>query len=134
MAGRFGFGKAEKLKSRKQIEEIFLSGKNFGSYPLRVIYKVVPQENGVPVKVGVSVSKRYFKKAVHRNRIKRLMREAYRLQKEELVNSLREQQKGLVVFFIYNHKELPNFSTLKEAMAKSLDQLQKRSNEDEPGT
>lgn len=62
------------------------------------------------------------------------MREAYRLQKEELVNSLREQQKGLVVFFIYNHKELPNFSTLKEAMAKSLDQLQKRSNEDEPGT
>jgi ribonuclease P protein component len=133
MPGRFGFGKTEKLKRRKDIEDLFLNGKKFGVYPLRVIYKVLPMEKGSPVKVGVSVSKKYFKKAVHRNRIKRLLREAYRLQKEPLVNTLKEQQKGIVVFFIYNQKELPGFTPIREAIQKSLDQLLKRSIQDEAG-
>jgi ribonuclease P protein component len=84
---RFGFGRKEKLKSRKQIGELFLNGKNFSVFPLRVTYLFLP--SGEPnVQVGAAAGKRYFKRAVDRNRIKRLIRESYRLQKNDLAELL----------------------------------------------
>ena len=79
-AKRFGFGRKEKLKSRKQIDELFLQGKSFSVYPLRVTYRFISSDTP-GVQVGVTAGKKYFKRAVDRNRMKRLMREAYRLQK-----------------------------------------------------
>ena len=76
------FGKEERLCSRKAIEELFSGGhQSLSAYPIRAIFMTREQSG---VRIMVSVSKRYFKRAVKRNRIKRQLREAYRLQKELL--------------------------------------------------
>lgn len=124
MAKRFGFGRKEKLKSRKQIEELFLNGKSFSMFPLRVTYRFIPSEEA-NVQVGVTAGKRFFKKAVDRNRIKRLIREAYRLQKNDLAESLKQKGQKAFLFFMYTDKTIVSFLTIKEAMNKALKRLEK---------
>lgn len=124
MAKKQGFGRAEKLKSRKAIDALFASGKSFAFFPLRVKYAFVPgAESGI--KTGVTVSKKYFKRAVHRNRLKRLMREAYRLQKEELLGMGKAKSFSGNLFFIYTDKTLCTFEVMYAAMGQCLQQLQK---------
>ena len=77
------------------------------------------------MQVAFSVSSKNFKKAVERNRIKRLMREAYRLQKGILQSELEEHQKNLVVFIIYNGSTLPEFENIFEKMGSALQKLGK---------
>lgn len=127
MAKRFGFGRKERLKSRKAIEALFLQGKNLSQFPLRAMYKfeVASNEQQAIVRVGVTASKRHFKKSVDRNRIKRLLREAYRLQKHSLLELVKQKQIRVHVFFMYMDKTLPLFETIQENMAKCLNQLQK---------
>jgi len=72
---------------------------------------------------GVGVSAKNFKRAVDRNRIKRLTREAWRLQKNELSEKVKTAQKQLNVFFIYTGKELPDFITVKDKVAVVLKKL-----------
>jgi ribonuclease P protein component len=124
MPKRFGFPKAEHLKSRKQIDALFAEGKAFSVFPIRAIYHFSAAEGG-SLQVGVTASKRYFKKAVDRNRIKRLLREAYRLQKEELVFQVKEYKKSVHIFFVYTDKTIADFETVKTAMAKCLHRLSK---------
>ena len=81
------FGKKEKLKSKKEIELLFAEGESIAKYPVRLVFKKASFEEDVAFKVGTSVSKRYFKKAVDRNRIKRLMRESYRKNKYIVANT-----------------------------------------------
>jgi len=130
MVKRYGFGKDEKLKSRKSIDELFAKGKSFTVAPVRVSYKFSNSPDSSKLLAGVTVSKKYFKKAVDRNRIKRLLREAYRLQK----NDLKELTiaRGLTghLFFMYNGKELPDFMVIRESINKCLVRLQKIANED----
>lgn len=121
---RFGFGRKEKLKSRKQIEELFLEGKSFSVFPLRVTYQFVSSEETV-VQVGVTAGKKYFKRAVDRNRIKRLMREAYRLQKNGLAEIVKSNHQKAFLFFMYTGKTIESFQTVKEAMKKCLKRLEK---------
>lgn len=121
---RFGFARKEKLKSRKQIEELFLNGKNFSVFPLRVTYQIHSAEKTL-VQVGVTAGKKYFKKAVDRNRIKRLIREAYRLQKNDLIEALKRRNQKAFLFFMYTGKTIVPFSTIKEAMSKALKRLEK---------
>ena len=128
MGKEAGFGKQEKLKSRKMVEELFAQGKNQSIFPIRIFYKFLPvqaDEKSI-MEAGVSVSKRNFKKAVDRNRIKRLLREAYRLQKKELLQVLKEQQKKGYVFFIYTHKELPTYQNIFDTVAKCLAILKRK--------
>lgn len=81
------------------------------------------------VQAGFSVSTRYFKKAVDRNRIKRLMREGYRLQKNALAASPAAAAKKINVFFIYTGNELPAYELVFEKMGAALKRLQKITNE-----
>ena len=106
MAKTFGLNKNEKLKSRKAVEELFARGKSQNIFPIRVSYQFFPveAEGQAGLQIGVSVSKRYFKKAADRNRIKRLLREAYRLQKNELLQLVKAQNKKGSVFF-YLHRQ-----------------------------
>ena len=78
----------------------------------------------MPVQVTVSVSSRNFRKAVDRNRIKRQMREVYRLQKSPLTRQLSDVKKQLALFFIYTGKEIPEYTDLLEKMNKILVRLQ----------
>ena len=128
MAKEAGFGKIEKLKSRKLVEELFARGKSLHLFPIRISYKFLPllDNEKTILQVGVSVSKRNFKKAVDRNRIKRLLREAYRLQKQELIQVLKAQGKQGYVFFIYTDKQIPQYAIVFDAMTKCLEILKRK--------
>src|SRR5699024_3509174 len=91
--------------------------------PLRVVYSVT--ESGSALQAGFSVSKKRFSKATERNRVKRLLREAWRLNNLTLRQSLRVQQKSLTVFIIYTGTRLPSFFEVQEAVVKSIDRLRK---------
>lgn len=80
-------------------------------------------EKSTPLKFGVGASTRSFKKAVDRNRIKRLTREAWRLQKNELQQQLLEQNRELDVFFIYIGKELPDFNEVSAQVKAAIKKL-----------
>ena len=124
---QFTLGKDERLKSRKQIGKLFAEGKSFAVNPFRVYFIVNGQLSMVNgrshLQFGVGVSNRNFKRAVDRNRIKRLTREAWRLQKNELNEQVKTTQKELNVFFIYTGKELPDFTTVKDKVAVALKKL-----------
>jgi ribonuclease P protein component len=124
---QFTLGKEERLKSRKQIENLFDKGKSFVVARFRIYYIInseVPIQRGESgLKFGVGVSAKNFKKAVDRNRIKRLTREAWRLQKNDIKEKVGETQRQLNVFFIYTGKELPDFTTVKDKVAIALKKL-----------
>jgi len=128
---RFTLSREQRLKSRKQIERIFREGKSMNVFPYRVYYILNGSSHGgetVPrprLQAGFGASKRNFKKAVHRNRIKRLTREAYRLQKGMLEVLLEERQRSLLLFFIYTGKELPDHRLVSGKIAVALEKIVK---------
>ena len=85
---KYTLGKEERLKSKKLIEKLYKNGSSVKAFPLRMIFLQTDHTSKFPAQVGVSVPKRNFKLAVDRNRIKRLMRESYRLQKEIVYKNL----------------------------------------------
>lgn len=112
------------MKSRKVIDRLFEKGKHFSVFPLRVSYAF--QEAGAPpLQAGFGVSSRNFKRSVHRNRVKRLMREGYRLQKNELQELLLNKDRRLALFIIYTGKELPDFAIIREKMQSLLNRLER---------
>ena len=122
----FTLSKQERLKSRKLIEQSFREGKSISIFPYRVLYlpvNVADTRLTATLQSGVAVSSKNFKKAVHRNKIKRLTREAYRLQKAGLQQKLTETGKQLILFFIYTGRELPVFLLVKEKVQVILDKL-----------
>lgn len=123
----FTLKKEERLSSKKVIDQLFAEGKSFLSFPVKVVFLPTPLNTNYPVQAGFSVSKKIFKRAVKRNRIKRLLREAYRLNKHILYNNLEDRQ--LAVFFIYIGKDLPAYSSIETAIKKALRQILKKSEE-----
>lgn len=110
---RYTYNKNEKLKSQKAIEQLFAEGKSVSAYPLRMVYL----DNQSQLKVGVSVSKRNFKLAVHRNRVKRLLREGYRLNKNLLIDNKLDHY---TLMILYISKEMPDFKTIDKKMKALL--------------
>lgn len=86
------------------------------------MYDIIDNPDGT-LQAGVTTGSRNFKRAVERNRVKRILREAYRLQKVPLQNFLQEQNKSLIVFFIYTGKELPVFAEVHNKMEIILQRL-----------
>ena len=123
MVKKFTLNKNERLKRRKIIEQLFSEGRAVSAFPIRIQYKLVDELLAEPLQAGFSASSRTFKRAVDRNRIKRLMREAYRLQKEPLEQALQTKQRRLALFLIYTGKELPEFALVKEKMDVVLTKL-----------
>lgn len=104
------YPKTEKLKKKKYIDLLFSEGRTVTKYPLRLVYVPVKELN-TPLQMGVSVSKKYFKKAVDRNYFKRVLRECYRLNKELLLNDLQEPY---VLMFFYQTKERLTYQEIEE--------------------
>jgi len=94
----FTYPKNEKLKSKITIGLLFTEGKSVSKYPLRLVYKAGSLSEGEKIKIGVSVSKKYFKKAVDRNYFKRVLRETYRLNKHLLIDNL-DQPYSFMFFY-----------------------------------
>jgi len=119
---QFTLGKKERLKSRKLTEQLFSEGKRFTLTPFRIYY-LFSEKQTVPVQFGTGVSNKIFKKAVDRNRVKRLIREAYRVQKIQLQQQLENQKLQLSIFFIYTTKELPEYKEVYHSTGKVLAKL-----------
>ncbi len=136
---RYTLGEKEKLKSRKTIEHLFNEGKSFSLFPFRVIYIFKenetlsgnPQISSVksPLKTAFSVGKKYFKKATDRNRIKRLIKEAWRLQKNVLTDKMNSVRKTSSIFIIYTGNELPEYDKIFEKTGAVINRLIKICNE-----
>ena len=105
------YSKKEKLKSKKVIERLFNEGSSVSEYPLRLVYLETTFDDGAQIKTGVSVSKKNFKSAVSRNRIKRLMREAYRLNKAAYFNNFTTHYAFMILYIGNAQPTLPLLET-----------------------
>ncbi len=94
----FTYPKKERLKSKTTIGLLFSEGKSVSKYPLRLVYRQAEADSEEKIKMGVSVSKKYFKRAVDRNYFKRVLRETYRLNKHLLWDNV-EQPYSLMFFY-----------------------------------
>jgi ribonuclease P protein component len=113
----------ERLKLKKQIDTLFSLGKAYSVLPITIKYLVTTRSSLDQPRVltGFTVPKKRFKRAVKRNRIKRLMREAWRIHKAEIRTSTENQQ--LHVFLIYTGTELLSFNKIETAILKSIEKL-----------
>tara|TARA_B110000285_G_scaffold91864_1_gene105192 strand:+ start:247 stop:624 length:378 start_codon:yes stop_codon:yes gene_type:complete len=111
------FPKHQKLKSRKDIKALFEEGKTVTKYPVKLLWLPLGQQE---TKAGFAVAKRNFKSAVTRNKIKRLMREAYRLQKQEIQE---QDKKTFTLLFLYIGKDVASFKTIDKAVLGALKKL-----------
>ena len=121
------FSKKERVVSRKLMDALFQSGnsKSVVAFPLRVVYLYTERAEGEePAQVLVSVSKRHFKHAVDRNRVKRQIREAYRLTKHVVMETMdAHSEKRLVMAFIWLTNEKYPSARVKEAVEKTLSRI-----------
>lgn len=112
------YPKSERLKSKYIIDALFSKGKSVSKYPLRLVY--MPLEAcDEPIKMGVSVSKKHFKKAVDRNYFKRVLRETYRLNKHLLLDNT---EKPYAYMFMYQSKDRLSY---EEINTKTLQLFEK---------
>lgn len=120
---RLSLKKHERLKSRKAIERVFRDGEKGFEYPLLIRWKKDAVPTGYPAQVLVSVSKKNFRKASDRLRIKRLMREAYRKNKLPLYDQLEKNQEQLLIAIVFTGKKMPSYKDIEEKIIILLQRL-----------
>ena len=120
---KFTYPKHEKLKSKTTIDLLFSEGKSVSKYPLRLVCVENIEPNAELIKMGVSVSKKYFKKAVDRNYFKRVLRETYRLNKHLLIDHL---EKPYAFMFFYQSKERLSYQEIEEKTIQLFQKFNER--------
>ncbi len=120
------FSKLEHLKSKVRIGQLFKEGKSFSKYPIRVVWLEQKEVHSTafPAQMALTVPKKNFKKAVDRNRLRRQIREAYRLNKSILYQRLTEADKSISLMFIYVGKEATSYQKIERSMIKILNQIE----------
>lgn len=121
---RYTLQAIERLKLRKQIETLFQTGEAFSVFPLRIVYRLIPSTDasGSPVQVGFSIPKKRIKKAVGRNKVRRVLKEAWRLQKHPLYRAIPDGIQ-LQCFLIYTGPVLLTFAEAQIAIQKLQQKL-----------
>lgn len=114
------FPAAEKLKSRKALEALYGEGRVFTAFPLRLLVLRVPYDERYPVKIAVTAPKRRLKLATDRNRMKRLLREAWRLNKQELMAHCRQQTISYHILFISQCNTPVSYARVEEKLTLLL--------------
>ncbi|MEY3187679.1 MAG: hypothetical protein RLZZ425_188 [Bacteroidota bacterium] len=136
MPSVFTYQKTDKLKSRKQTQHLFSTGQAINVFPIRLIYTIEPIESTAAnlsltsvLQAGVGAPSRTFRKAVQRNRVKRLLREAYRLEKPNFISQAALDNKRVNLFFLYTDAlvltQVEIQGKLKEALSILVTKLNK---------
>lgn len=120
MNKKFTLGKKEKLKSRKIITNLFIQNKNIKLYPIKLVWQVANNENDSCVLVGFSIPKKKIKHAVDRNKIKRQLREAYRLNKQLLTQN---NNTKVYIMFVYISSKKVSYKELEYTIKYLLTRL-----------
>ncbi len=118
------FKKEERLSRKKIIEQLFSEGKSFIEHPFKVVWFDYKLATNFPVQVLISVSKRNFKRAVDRNRLKRLIREAYRKNKESFYNYLKQHDQTQVFALIYISAKTATYKEIERKIILIFERLQ----------
>lgn len=119
----YTLNKHERLKSKKAFEHLILSGKKINTTTIRILYNIMPLERDEPLKAGFSVSKKKFKRAVDRNRIKRRMRESFRVGKTEIRRQLLEKKLQIDILFIFMTTDMQTYKHINEEILIALERL-----------
>jgi ribonuclease P protein component len=124
----FTYNRKEKLKRKKMLDQLFAGKQTVSQFPVRIFFTQHAIHPTAPVQAGVGCSSRTFKKAVHRNRIKRLLREAWRLNKAPIYELAQNQNKGISLFILYTGKELPQQQELLQVLPFLLQKMAQQLN------
>ena len=127
-SNRYRFSKDERLCLQTRIDLLFTKGESFIAYPLRVVYTLhnIEEKCDSPISILVSVSKRKFKRAVKRNRVKRLIREKYRLNKSLFQELALASNRSIDIAFLYLKDELPDHREIEKAILKTSSVLREK--------
>lgn len=115
----YGFPKHSKLCGQLRIAQLYKEGKRFTAWPLRVTYQPTEGET----QVLVWAPKSLFKRAIRRNHLRRLMREAYRLNQDLLQSKIENRKSGFLIAFNYMDKEEQPFAVIEKAVVKALKRI-----------
>jgi len=128
IAKTYRFSKAEKLCSEKKISQLFKNGNTIKAGCLRIIYMIEEENKDCPIQLLISVPKKQFRLAVTRNHIKRLIREAYRLNKTVLLNTLTLQKYSLQLAIIFIGTKDEHYDAINKSLVKGISKLTNRMN------
>jgi ribonuclease P protein component len=117
------FSKHEKLKSKIAIDTLFSKGKSINEYPIRLVFLPKEEASYIVANVGVVVPKKQVRLAVNRNLIKRRLREAYRLNNNELKTVLKKNDLSLNMMFIYSNKQILDYTAIEDKIKVILTRL-----------
>jgi ribonuclease P protein component len=128
---RFRFPKSARISSKKDIDRLFDKGESFIAYPLRIVYRsdveANPSESGISILI--SIPKRRIKRAVDRNRLKRLVRETFRLNQHRITPP---EHTRLQIAFMYIANEITSYAHIEKAMWKAIGTLNSQTNKNQP--
>lgn len=125
MAKVYTLSMNERLYLRNSVSELFAKGKSFMVFPYRVTYRILPGDDPRPARVAIMTiaPKKRFKHAVDRNHVKRLTREAYRIQKHPLIAHLEQKGLKLDVAFIFSDAKQISFEESRRRIGKAIQML-----------
>ena len=124
-AGNYRFTKAERLCSKKRIESLFHQGRSRWKGCLRITYLISDEALEAPVQVMFAVPKKQFSRAIDRNVLKRRMREAYRLNKQDLIKQVSSLNKYILIVFLYIGKQVETYSLIEAELKELLANVSK---------
>ena len=117
------FPRKEKLKSKKQIDALFEKGISVNNFPIKMLFLTTAFSDGTKTKAMFVVPKRNIRSAVKRNRVKRILREAYRLNRQDTFNNI---EGNFALAILYLGKEMPDYALIEKKMIGLLEKFLKK--------